>query len=337
MVFIFHGEDDFRRAEQVHQLRASMGEPQFADLNTTVLDGKRLAIGELRHHADAIPFLADKRLVIVEGLLARLDPRAKKAEDGEEQEGEQESNPELKAQLLDYLPALPETTNLVFIENKSLAKNNPVLKYAEKEKKRVNVRQFSPPSVDALPDWIIDHSEKKGGKIEFSAANDLALFVGSDLRALDNEIEKLITYRRGEMIRREDVQTLVAPTQQGNIFELVDALGQRKTQVAIQLLSDQLRHNAEPLYLLAMITRQYRMLLQVRDLAERGVPQDQITKQLGMHPFVARKVIDQSRHYSAEELEAIMVKLLETDVGLKTSRLDPVLALDLLVVELTRK
>lgn len=337
MLFIFHGEDDFTRAEQVRQLRASLGDPQFADLNTTVLDGRRLTVGELRHHADAIPFLAAKRLVVIEGLLARLDPRAKKGEDSEEQEREQESNPELKEQLLEYLPALPDTTILVFVENKTLAKNNPILKYAEKEKKRVTLRHFAPPSSDALPEWIIDHTEKKGGTIEFSAANDLALFVGAELRALDNEIEKLLTYRRGETIRREDVQTLVAPAQQGNIFELVDALGQRKTQVAIELLNDQLRHNAEPLYLLAMITRQYRMLLQVRDLAARGVPQEQIAKQLGLHPFVGRKVLDQSRHYSVEELEEIMTRLLETDVGLKTSRLEPVLALDLLVVELTRK
>lgn len=337
MVYILHGDDDFTRAEHVKKLRAEMGDPQFADLNTTILDGRRLSFGELRHHADAIPFLAVKRLVIVEGMLARLDPRAKKSEDGEGEEIEVESNSELKEQLLDYLPVLPETTDLVFVESKSLAKNNPILKFAEKEKKRVAVKQFAPPPADALPDWIIDHAEKKGGKIEFSAANDLALFVGADLRALDNELEKLITYRRGETIRREDVRKLVAPAQEASIFDLVDALGQCKTQVALELLHDQLRHNAEPLYLLAMITRQYRVLLQTRDLAARGVPQDQIPKQLGLHPFVARKVSEQSRNYSVEQLEGIMRRLLDTDLGLKTSRVDPTVALDLLVVELTKK
>lgn len=331
--YIFHGEDDFQRAEAVKKLRAQMGDPQFADLNTTTLEGRSLSFGELQHHADAIPFLSDKRLVLVEGLLARLDPRRKQSEEGDEQE--EELNPELKQQLVEYLPNLAPTTQLVFIENKKLAANNAVLKLAEKDKKNAQVKLFAPPAADALPDWVIDHAEKKGGMIDFSAANDLALFVGADLRALDSEIEKLIVYKNGETIRREDVRAMVAPAQEQSIFELVDALGQKKTQRALELLHEQLRHNANEFYLLTMITRQYRLMLQVRDLTMRGMGADAIQKQLGLHPFVTKKMSEQARNYSVEQLERIMFQLLETDVSLKTSRLEPTLALDLLVVDLT--
>lgn len=335
MYIILHGEDEFQRSEAVRQLRAEMGDPQFAELNTTVLDGKNLTFGELRHHADAIPFLTAKRLVLVEGMLARLDPR-RKATDEQDDEAE-ESNPQLKEQLLEYLPQLPPTTELVFIESKKLAANNAVLKLAEKDKKQARVRLFAAPSADALPDWIIDHVEKKGGKIDFSAANDLALFIGADLRALDNETEKLILYRDGETIRRDDVRRLVASAQEQNIFELVDALGQKRTTRALELLHEQLRNNANEFYLLSMITRQYRLMLQVSDLAARGMSVDAIQKQLGLHPFVTRKMAEQARNYSTAQLEAILFKLLETDVGLKTSRLEPTLALDLMVVELTQR
>src|SRR5581483_4976758 len=209
LLYIYHGEDDFTRAEHLKKLRVEMGDPQFADLNTTTLDGKTLSFGELRHHADAIPFLSDKRLVIVEGMLARLDPRRKADEEGEDDGGEQEANSELKQQLLDYLPNLPATTLLVFVENKKLHANNAILKFAEKDKKNAQVKLFTAPSADALPEWVIEHVEKKGGSIEFSAANDLALFIGADLRALDSEIEKLILYRNGGAIRRDDVRAMV--------------------------------------------------------------------------------------------------------------------------------
>lgn len=334
MYSILHGEDEFRRTEALAAIKAEQGDPQFAELNTTTLDGKGLSFGELRHHADAIPFLAERRLVLVEGLLARLDPRRRTREDGEG-EVEEESNPELKQLLLDYLPQLPPTTHLVFLETKKLAANNPVLKLAEKDKKHARVKLFTPPAADALADWIIDHVEEKGGSIEFSAANDLALYVGADLRALDTEIEKLTLYRCGETIRRDDVRSLVASAQEQNVFELVDALGQRKTQRALELLHEQLRQNANEFYLLTMITRQYRIMLQVRDLAARGVEPGAIQKQLGLHPFVAKKLSEQARNYSVERLEGIMRTLLETDVSLKTSRLEPTLALDLLVIDLT--
>lgn len=338
MLHIFHGTDEFSRAVALKELRAAMGDPQFAELNTTVLDGKHLSFGELRHHADAIPFLTDKRLVIVEGMLARLDPRRQAGEgDGEEDdEGEQEANPDLKQQLLDYLPDLPPSTDLVFVESKKLHANNAILKLADKEKKHARVKLFSPPDAKELPDWVNDRVALKGGKIEFSAANDLALYIGADLRALDNEIEKLALYRNGETIRREDVQFMVAPAQEQKVFDLVDALGQKRTQRALELLHEQLRQNANEFYLLSMITRQYRILLQVRDLMGRGMNADAIQKQLNLHPFVTKKMTEQARNYSVEQLEQIMFRLLDLDVSLKTSKLEPTLALDLLVVDLTR-
>jgi DNA polymerase-3 subunit delta len=327
MYYIFHGEDEFTRAEELKKLRAKMGDPQFAELNTTFLDGRRVTLGELRHHADAIPFLAEKRLVIVEGLLARLDPHRRKKDGEDEEAAEDEPDPEFAAGLSAYLPNLPE---------KILAKTNPILKLAQRDRNHAHVRQFSHPHPDQLADWIVNNTETKGGRIEFSAANDLAMFVGADLRALDNELEKLITYRSGETIRREDVRAIVSPAQEQSIFELADAMGKRDVAAALELLHDQLTHNVEPLYLLAMIARQFRMLLQVRDLAARGLTLEQIRTQLALHPFVARKVLEQSRNFSIDQLETIYRKLLETDVAVKTSLGEPGVNLDVLVVELTK-
>ncbi len=336
MYYIFHGEDEFSRVEEVKKLRAKMGDPQFADLNTTVLDGRSVTLGELRHHADAIPFLAEKRLVIVEGLLTRLDPRHKKKE-GDEEEAEEEADPELATGLAGYLPNLPDTTRLILLESKILAKNNPILTLAEKDKKNAHVRLFSPLKAQDLPEWIMERAGGKGARIDYSAANDLAIAIGPDLRALDNELDKLMAYCGQETITRQAVQALVAPVQEQSIFDLVDALGKRNTAAALQLLHGQLRHNAAPQYLLTMIVRQYRLLLQVRDLSARGLTPDQIRDKLGMHPFALRKILEQSHNYSIEQLEQIYGKLLDLDLAMKTSRGDPIVNLDVLVVELTRR
>jgi DNA polymerase III subunit delta len=334
MYYIFHGEDDLGRAQELKKLRGKMGDPQFADLNTTTLDGRTASLGEIRHHADAIPFLSDKRLVIVEGLLARFNPQKRKKETDAGQSMEDESDPEFAASLSEYLSKLPETTRLIFVEPKTLPKTNPILRLALKDRVNAHVKFFGRPHADELADWIVANVEAKGGRIEFAAANDLAIFIGADLRALDNEVEKLMAYRPGEAIRRDDVRALVAPAQEQSIFEMTDAMGKRDVKTALELLHDQLSHSAEPLYLLAMIARQFRLLLQVRDLATRGLSGEAIRARLGLHPYVARKIFDQARNFSMDQLEASYRKLLDVDIAMKTGHGEPGVNLDVLVVEL---
>ncbi len=336
MYYILHGEDEFTRSEQVKELRKKMGDPQFADLNISLLDGKKVSLGELAHACDSMPFLLDKRLVLVEGLLARLEARRKKEEEPGDESREEEKGSALAKELIAYLEHLPETTRLVFVEPKTLAKNNLVLKHAEKDKPRAYVKEFAGPAPRQLPKWIQERVKIKDGKIDSDAVNSLAAHVGSDLRLLDNEIEKLIIYRGHASITVDDVRELVASVQESNVFDLVDALGGRETNIALNLLHDQLNHNAVPQQLFALIVRQFRLLLQMKDLAVRGMTVDAAREQLKMHPFVAVKVWKQALNYTLPRLEEIYRKLLETDVAIKTGRSEPVVALDTLIVELTQ-
>ncbi|MDE3090813.1 MAG: DNA polymerase III subunit delta [Chloroflexota bacterium] len=337
MYYIFHGEDEFSRTEQVNKFRAQMGDPQFADLNTAWFDGRKVSLGELQHACDAVPFLADKRLVIVEGMLARFEPRRTKGgADDAGAETEEEANPVLAKDLKEYLTRLPEMTRLVFVETKSLAKNNPILKHAEGEKGKAVVKEFAEPNARALPKWIQDRAKAKGGTIDAAAVAELAAHVGADLRLLDTEIDKLMTYRRGQTIRPEDVRALVASVQEADVFALVDALGHRETGAALQLLHAQLDHNAAPMYLMSMIVRQFRMLLQMKDLAARGLTLTAAREQLKLHPFVAEKTWNQALNFTLPQLDTTYQKLLDTDIAIKTGRSEPVVALDVLIMELTR-
>lgn len=327
--YVFHGADEFTRAETLADFKRRLGPPDTVDLNTTIMAGGTLTLAKLRHACETIPFLAEKRLVIVEGLLTRLAPRKDRELST--------SQRELLTALADYLPRLPETTRLVFIEDKPLPARHSMLQLAQREE-RGYVKRFDPPDAKVLPRWIEKRVRKYGGEIEPQAARQLAAVVGTDLRLLDQEIIKLVTYTQpptgGQAITIADIETVVPYAQAAVVFDLVDALGRRDGRTAAQTLHRLLDAGEHPLMLLAMIVRQFRLLIQVKELkAERATPHD-IAKTLRLHPFPARKLHTQATHFTAAQLEAVYRHLLDTDVAIKTGKIDPEVALDLLVAGL---
>ncbi len=324
--YVFHGADEFTRAETLADFKRRLGLPDTVDLNTTLLEGSGLTLAELHHACDAIPFLAEKRLVIVKGLLTRLTPRK-----GQKLPTTQK---EYLAALADYLPRLPQTTRLVFVEERPLPARHPVLQLAQREE-RGYVKRFDPPDAKALPRWIERHVRKHGGEIEPQAAQQLAAVVGADLRLLDQEIAKLVTYTDAERaITRADVDTVVPYAQAAIVFDLVDALGQRDGRTAAQMLHRLLDAGEHPLGLLAMIARQFRLLIQVKELKAEGATQRDIAKRLGIHPFPAGKLYNQATNFTTAQLEAVHRHLLDTDVVIKSGEIEAEVALDLLVAGL---
>jgi len=330
MFYILHGEDEFSRAEQVAAFKEKIGDATVRDFNVTVLDGRKLTLAELRLAADSVPFMADKRLVVVEGLLARLGAgRGGKGSSGDEPSG---AAREFLAQLLDYLPQTPESTRLVLVEARTLPPSNPILKLAASQPGKT-VLAFEIPK-NPVP-WIEKRAQLHGSRIDRKAASKLAQLIGSDLRRLDSEIQKLITYVNAERpIGEDDVARLVSPSIEANIFDLVDALGRRDGRRAMGELHRLLDLGENPLGLLAMFTRQFRLLIQVKELQEKNVPAPEMAKALGQHPFVIDKIGQQARNFSMEQLERVYSHLLDVDVAIKTGEVGDVLALDLLVAEL---
>ena len=341
MFYVFHGEDEFSRTEELSQFRGQMagGDEAMAELNTTVLDGKGLTMGELRHVCDSIPFMADRRLVLVYGLLSWLWPgKATKKQQPTTDEGPVWKRAFLE-DLVAYLPALPPTTRLFFLESKALPGSHPIVKLAkaEEKNKRGFVRLFDKPNEKQLPSWIEQRAREKGGTIDREAALVLAALIGNDLRLLDQEIEKLLVYADGREVGIEDVQVLVSRASQTSIFDLVDCVGRRETDRALRLLHRMLDDEAHPLYLLTMLARQVRILIQVKELQAQGSSQQEMANQLKLHPYVVEKGTAQARNFDMAELEAAHERLVETDWAIKTGAMEEVLALDTLVVELTQR
>lgn len=335
---VLHGDDEFGRSETLARLRARLasGDPAMDDLNTTVLDGSRVTMGELRHACDAIPFLSAARVIIVNNLLARLGSGRRQGEETApdvDPAWKKTFREELKA----YLPKLPATTRLFFVESETLPASHPILQLAYKpeEENKVFVRAFDVPKDRELPGWVRQHARAQGGDITPEAAELLAALVGRDLRLLDTEIDKLLLYANGERpVQAGDVRRLVSRAREESIFELVDCVGRRQTDRALQLLHHMLEDEGEPLQILGMIGRQVRILIEVAELGGRGLVSSEIAAQLKLHPYVTSKAVEQARNFQMSQLEAAHERLVETDWAIKTGKLEPELALDLLVVRL---
>lgn len=315
MFYIFHGSDDHSQKETLGELLARLGDPAMLELNTARFRGVPI-LGELRQACDSVPFLAKRRVVIVEDSLAQNNSRA------------------FVDELIDYLPHLPDFTRLIFLESQSLRSNHRLLTFAEKQENGY-VRAFKRPEGRALEQWVQQRVQDGGGEIEPRAVHLLVSNIGNDLSILANEIEKLVLYcmDRGP-ITADDVSLLCPYVAEASIFDLVDALGARDGRAAATLLQTKLNEGTDPFYLFAMIVRQFRLLIQVKELSEDGLRPPAIATKLKMHSFVAGKVHQQSQHYSLPQLEQVYDHLLQTDVGVKTGQADMVTALNLLVAGL---
>ncbi len=334
MLYLFYGDDPFTIAETVGGLRKRLAEEDpVAELNSTQLDGRRLTVGKLQEAADAAPFLSERRLVVVEGLVGRCNSRG-----GDKSLAGRKA---LAAALTAYLPTMPPTTRLVLAEGK-LDKRNPILAWATAWRaeqpvpdEAALIRAFAPPRAGELPSWIARRAQTHGGTVERPAAAALAdalLRDGTlDLRLADGEILKLLTYAGDRPVTVADVALLVTPVGIDSVFRLVDALAERDGPRASTQLHRFLDDGEHPLRLLSLIARQFRLITRARALLDAGAQPAALASAMGVAPFVARKVASQARRFSPEFLPQALERLLAIDVGVKTGRMDAVLGLDLFV------
>ena len=342
--YLLHGLDEFGMAEVVDGLKAKMGDPALASLNTTVLDGRSVTLSEVRAACDTLPFLTNRRLVVIEGWLTRLLSRADTAAEDEDEaeEAEAPTRPfggltpkETMAGLADYLPQLPPSTALVMVEKRDLPDKNVVLKAASAAGAEwALVRHFDLRKGDELVKWIRNRAKKAGGEFSREAAEALAE-VENDPRALGHEIVKLLTYVGfARAVELDDVETLTPAGGEALIFDLVDAMGQRRGPVAMRELH-KLLATEQPLYVLTMITRQYRLLLLAKELLNGRAGEGEVSAALKLHAYPTSKICAQARNFSLEGLEAIYRRLLDYDTGIKTGQIEAATALDTLVGSLT--
>ena len=327
MLYILCGQDDFSLNQAVEKIKADLGDREMVATSTISLEGKNLTLSELRNKCYAAPFLSTHRLVIVDGLLGRFEVKQGKPRSGRGKSGNGLGEWE---DLASYIGRMPETTVLVLVDGE-MKGHNLLLK---KLSPLAEVRTFPLLKGRGLETWIRQRVKEEGGDIAPGAVDSLAELIGGDLWAMNGEIQKLLLYSQGRPIGEDDVRQLVSHIQEANIFALVDAVAEGRTELAQRILHRLYHDGVAPTYILVMITRQFRLIAQAKDLEPR-LSRPQIQDRLGLKSsYSLDKTLSQAKLYDFEGVKRAYDKLLETDLAIKTGKYSDKLALELLVTEL---
>jgi DNA polymerase-3 subunit delta len=329
LLYILLGPDDFSISEWLSRAKKGLGDESVLEANTTVLDGQQVTPEQLGAAAGAMPFLAEKRLVIVNGLLERFEQKSKP---GGRRKAAAEDNG--SAAFGNCLKNLPPSSIVVLADGTAGVGN----KLYRELGPLAEVKSFPRLRRDSLNRWIKKRVKEEGGRITPGAVELLAQLVGGNLWIMAGEVSKLSLYAFRDTIDEEAVKRVVGYSQQATVFAMVDAILEFKVRAAQKALGQLLQAGGTPSYLLYMLTRQVRLILRAKELRRRGLPEKEIQEKLGLtHDFVWRKTLTQAAGYSMARLKEIYTKLLETDLAIKTGRYNGELAVNILVAELSRR
>ncbi len=332
IVYFLHGNDPYEIRRHVEAMIHQMGDDRsLADLNITRLDGRQASLEELHAAANAMPFLAERRMVILTNPFARIQSDA------------------ARKRFLALLNGLPSSTALLLIVEDELEgrgrnrdwrslPNKPthwIRKWLGEAGSRAYYQLCQLPLLNEMPDWIRKEARRNGGQFNPEAASALVAHVGNDTQLASLEIDKLLTYVDFKRpVEAGDVEELTAQVGEADIFAMVDGMAQGNVRQALGLLH-RLLETQDPLSIFGMIARQFRLLLQTRELIDEGRG-SQVAADLHLHPFVADKLTSQARRFSLEQLEEIYRRLLVIDEAMKTGQMPADLALDTFVAALAR-
>jgi len=331
MIIFLYGLDTYRSREKLHEIIANYQKIHKSGLNLKYFLGTETDFDTLKDELRQTSMFKEKKLIILVDIF---------------------SNSEFKERFLESGKSLNkfwlgDENIILFYEQNSVLKEDPLLLFL---KKYSQSQEFQPLGGQKLKSWAKKEFENYGAKIEEKALDKLIDFVGNDLWQMVNEIKKLVSYRasrqrgeggkenevlfdqkKGVRIELEDVELLVRPKIETDIFETIDAIASKDKKRALKFIKAHLERGDSPLYLFSMIVFQFRNLLMVKDLIERNLPSYFLT---GLHPFVIKKSILLSNKFRFLELKKIYQKIFQIDIDIKTGKIEPEIALDLLITEL---
>jgi len=320
MIRVLHGEDEYARSEALVKIRESAAPPEVRDPNTTVFEGRGFKLNDVIGAAQFVPFMADRRVVIVYGVLGRIQKRDKSL--GNEWR-----------ELTDRLSEIPATTELVFVEEVSLRDNGLALKSVGPSARIQQYRTMRRPELEI---WVRDRFAFYGAKTNRDAVARIAWLAGMDTRLLDQEIKKLALYAGSREITSEDVDLMVSDAREANIFAAIDAVLERRPAVAMKLLYSLLSGGSTVQSILSMLARQVRLLILTIELQQQGVQSEELGKRIGLtNRYALDKTMRQSHNFGADHLANILRRLLAADLAIKQGEIDERLAVEILVGELS--
>lgn len=309
MIIFLYGSDSFRSKEKLKEIIEGYKKVHKSGLNLAYFDCKEKGFGDLQNIFKVAGMFAEKKLVVLKKLF---------------------DNKKFQEDFLDNLKDLESSKDIIIIFEDE--KVDERLKIFKDLKKQIKCQEFDFLQGVNLQKWLETELQKNNVKMDILTQNLLLNFMGNDLWQLHNEIAKLSNYvscealaKQDKVITADDVRLLVKPKVDNDIFRTIEAIAQKNKKLALDLIQKHIENGDHPLYLLSMIGYQFRTLLVIKESGG---------KKTGLHPFVVQKTLPLCNKFSFEELKNIYQKIFEIDADIKIGKIEPELAIDMLVAQI---
>lgn len=319
-LYLFYGQEGYVKEQALLQLAQALIVPGLKDLNYQVLDGEAASTDDIINACETLPFMSDRRLVVVRDLPALLQGRRSNIDEDK---------------LRDYLPRIPSSTCLVFHCTDEINKRKALFTAIGKVGKAI---EFELLKSEEIVTWVRSTLKRHGKQMEPSALKYYVSIAGNKLEDIYNDLQKLMVYAGDrDVITRADIEEVITPAVEHTVFQLVEAIGTKKTDQALVLLHQLLGEGQNILALLTLIARQIRIIFQCKSLAQRGFSEKEIAQKLGLHPYAVKKGLQQSRYFSLEQLKRGLAECLKVDYGMKSGKIQQRIGIEMLIIELCQK
>ena len=310
-VYLFYGEEAYLKQQYKNRLKNAVL-PEGDTINLSIYSGKGIDVKEMIAQADTMPFFAEHRLLLIED------------------SGFFKSSCE---DLAEYLTQVAPATHFIFVEEE-VDKRSKMYKTVKNNGKIV---EFSAQSEELLTRWILTRLKKEGKNITGSVMQLFLSRTGTDMGNIDRELEKLICYALDrDVITAEDVMAVTTEQTTNKIFEMVNAIAEHNQRKALDLYYDLLTLKEPPMRIMFLITRQFQILLNVRDMAGRGMDNQSIAKNAGIPPFAVKRNISQAKGFTMAQLKRALYDGADLEESVKTGRMNDQMAVELFIMKYSR-
>ncbi len=319
MIIFLYGPDTYRLRQKLNEIIEHYKKVHKSGLNLRYIDlGEketsaepgRMSFEDFRDEFQSVSMFAEKKLIVLEEAFA---------------------NQNFKENFLKNSKKFTDSNNIIlFSETKETPNSDPLFKFLKKQAKS---QEFQLLEGENLKNWVKKEIGDYKMTINPAALKKLIEYIGNDLWCATNEIKKLASYCQNREIKVEDIELLVKPKIEPEIFKTIDAIASKNKKRALELIHKHLEKGDSPVYLLSMINFQFRNLLTIRDLIEKNETPYSLSKETKLHPYVIKKTYPQAKKFKIDELKKIYRKIFQVDLAIKTGKMDPATALDLLITE----
>lgn len=311
-VYLLCGSEDYLRNQYRTKLKdALLGEGD--QMNLSVYEGTGTNPLEVIDMAQTMPFLSERRVMVLENT-----GFCKGSADA----------------LAEYMKEIPEFTYFVFAE-KEVDKRSKLYKAI---KSYGHIAEFGQQDEGTLRKWIDGRVKKEGMQMDMSTISFFLQRTGTDMENIEKELEKLICYtlKKGA-ITIPDVEEITTKRLENRVFDMISYLSQKKQKETLQLYYDLLALREAPMKILALMARQFNMLLQIKTLKDKGVPQKMVAEKMKMQPFIVGKYWPQCSLFTKEELKSALTACVQTDEDVKTGKITDKIGVELLLIQYSTK